>query len=478
MLRRDWRRLEENAVKRRLEGAPDGFPDPKSEADFILPRAMHFHLITPALREHRANRAGGEFGGVAIPAEVTEHHAFEFPGKQLFDDCRGGGVREMTVARLNALLHGPRTMRIVLQKFFVMIRLDHEGMDLTQALDHHLRRVTEIGNKPERARAGVKRVSDRIDRIVRNGKGLNGDIADRKIRPGPKKPPVPMSGQCSATDRFGRERVAINRDMKFPAEHFETADMIAVLVGEKHAIELVGSDPALREAQDELARAQAAIDEQPAMIGRDERAVPGAPAPEHRQSEHVGLVADALAILKQNCLSAAENRHPRFALALRPVRLHRPRMKPFVLSLLIGAIALFQTATARADEASHRKAAESLFGSMEMETLVSQSVDEMLAMQVQQNPALAPYQAQMKAFLNKYMSWASLKDDMTKIYTAEFSESELNELGNFYKTPLGKKAVKKMPALMAKGAEIGQKRVQEHLPELEAVFAPDQKKAP
>jgi hypothetical protein len=96
--------------------------------------------------------------------------------------------------------------------------------------------------------------------------------------------------------------------MKFPAEHFEAADMVAVLVGKKHAIELVGSDPALREAQDELARAQAAIDEQPAMIGRDERAVPSAPAPEHRQSEHVRLVADALAILKQNCLSAAENR--------------------------------------------------------------------------------------------------------------------------------------------------------------------------
>jgi hypothetical protein len=160
------------------------------------------------------------------------------------------------------------------------------------------------------------------------------------------------------------------------------------------------------------------------------------------------------------------------------MRLHRRRMKPFVLSILIGAIALFQTATARADEASHRKAAESLFSLMEMETLLTQSVDEMLAMQVQQNPALAPYQAQMKAFLNKYMSWASLKDDMTKIYTAEFSESELNELGNFYKTPLGKKAVRKMPALMAKGAEIGQKRVQEHLPELQAALAADQKKTP
>ena len=75
--------------------------------------------------------------------------------------------------------------------------------------------------------------------------------------------------------------------MKFSAKHFEAANVIAMFVGEENAIELVGSDAALGQAQDKLARAQAAIDEQPAMIGRDERAVPGAPAPEHRQCEHV-----------------------------------------------------------------------------------------------------------------------------------------------------------------------------------------------
>jgi hypothetical protein len=35
------------------------------------------------------------------------------------------------------------------------------------------------------------------------------------------------------------------------------------------------------------------------MIGRDERAVSRAPAPEHRQTEHVRLVADATGILKR-----------------------------------------------------------------------------------------------------------------------------------------------------------------------------------
>ena len=137
---------------------------------------------------------------------------------------------------------------------------------------------------------------------------------------------------------------------------------------------------------------------------------------------------------------------------------------------VVIALALLQPSALRADEASHKKAAESVLSLMGMESLLSQSIDQMLAMQVQQNPAIAPYQAQMKTFLSKYMSWASMKDDMAKIYMGEFTEPELNELYKFYQTPVGKKTVQRMPALMAKGAELGQKRMQEHLPELQAAI--------
>jgi hypothetical protein len=74
--------------------------------------------------------------------------------------------------------------------------------------------------------------------------------------------------------------------------------MITMFVREKHAIELVRSDPAPREAQDELTRAQPAIDEDPAMIGRDERTISRAAAPEHCQTEHARLLANEIGILK------------------------------------------------------------------------------------------------------------------------------------------------------------------------------------
>jgi hypothetical protein len=301
----EFRRLRIEAgsrsVEGRLERAADCFSDPKPHADLRLPGAMHFHLAAAALCEHRANRACGEFRRVAIAAEMTEHDALEFPGEQLLDHGCRRRIRKVTVPRLDPLLHRPGPMRIILQKFFVVIRLDDERLDLAQPLDHHLRRVTKIGDEPECARAGVKRVPDGIDRIVRDGKSLNGDIADRKVRTSPKQLPVSVCGQGSAADRFRRERVAINWDMKFPAKHFETANMIAMFVGEEDAIELVGGDSALGEAQDKLSRAQSAVDKQPAMIGRNERAVSRAPASEHRQTEHSRLVTDPLSVHKWKC---------------------------------------------------------------------------------------------------------------------------------------------------------------------------------
>jgi hypothetical protein len=114
-----------------------------------------------------------------------------------------------------------------------------------------------------------------------------------------------------------------------------------------------------------------------------------------------------------------------------------------------------------------RAAAEQLLNLMEMEKMMSQSVDQMLAMQMKQSPGMAQYEPQMRAFLSKYMSWGTVKEDMVKIYMAEFTEPEIKELIKFYQTDVGKKTVQKMPTLLAKSAELSQKRMQEHMPELQ-----------
>jgi hypothetical protein len=146
--------------------------------------------------------------------------------------------------------------------------------------------------------------------------------------------------------------------------------------------------------------------------------------------------------------------------------MQRPLMKIF-LSLLLALGVLISAPSALADEKSHREATEQLLNLMDMEKVMAQSVDQMLAIQVKQNPAMGQFEGQMRAFLGKYMSWASVKEDMIKIYMTEFTEPEIRELIAFYQTPVGKKTVQKLPALLQKSAELSQQRMQQHLPELQ-----------
>lgn len=121
-----------------------------------------------------------------------------------------------------------------------------------------------------------------------------------------------------------------------------------------------------------------------------------------------------------------------------------------------------------------------------METLKAMKIDEvlenaitsMLDMQLKQNPQIAKFRGVMLDFFKKYMSWDALKDDMAKIYAEEFTVDELHGLTAFYKTPLGQKLASKQTILMTKGAELGQKRVQDHMTELQQAIQAEAQKNP
>jgi hypothetical protein len=139
------------------------------------------------------------------------------------------------------------------------------------------------------------------------------------------------------------------------------------------------------------------------------------------------------------------------------------------LRILIVALCLFVPLAARAGEASpsHIQAAEELFRTMKIDILLDQTIDTILKAQVAQNPDLANVQDVIRQFLGKYMSWEVLKPQMVAIYTDAFTEAELREVNAFYNTPTGQKAITVLPGLMQKGMAIGQKTMQEHLPELQ-----------
>ena len=166
----------------RLKSAGSCFTDPEASADLALICATNFHLRPALLCEECFHGALGEFGSIAIAAEMAKHDALNFAGQQLLDHGRGGSVREMTMTRHDPLFDRPGPLRTALQKFLVVFRLDHERVDEAKSLHHQFGRVPEIGDETKPRARGMKSVTDRVDRVMRHRKTLDCDIANRKLR--------------------------------------------------------------------------------------------------------------------------------------------------------------------------------------------------------------------------------------------------------------------------------------------------------
>ena len=142
-------------------------------------------------------------------------------------------------------------------------------------------------------------------------------------------------------------------------------------------------------------------------------------------------------------------------------------MKSFKLSILVGLLSI---STITFANSASEKEAEKLLSTMGMENALTESMSQMVDIQLQQNPTLAPFKSVMMKFFNKHMSWESLKPEFVLIYSEAFTASELREINAFYATDTGKKTIEKMPTLMGQGAQIGAARVQGNIGELQSMI--------
>lgn len=142
-------------------------------------------------------------------------------------------------------------------------------------------------------------------------------------------------------------------------------------------------------------------------------------------------------------------------------------MKALQIGVLVGSF--FIESLAIAETESERKA-EILLSTIGVEEAMAQSMSQMLDLQLQQNPTLAPFRSVMMAFLEKHMSYESVKPELIRIYSEAFTEQELNEINNFYATNTGKKVIQLIPTLTIQGGQIAASRVQENIGELQAMI--------
>ena len=124
-----------------------------------------------------------------------------------------------------------------------------------------------------------------------------------------------------------------------------------------------------------------------------------------------------------------------------------------------------------ADSDSHRQAVEKLFELTHMQHKIELSVNNVLALQLQQSPELREHEELLTKFLEKNIGWTGMKDNLITMYMAAFTEQELNEINAFYSTPGGQKLIQRLPELIQQRDRLAMQRMQENIGELQQAIA-------
>lgn len=143
-------------------------------------------------------------------------------------------------------------------------------------------------------------------------------------------------------------------------------------------------------------------------------------------------------------------------------------MKSKLIGLLLSAALAFSP-NAWSD-AEAREAALAMMESINMERVLNQTIEQMVLMQLRNKPELQQFKDIMLSFFYKHMSYDSVKDEFADLYAEAFTAEELQQIAAFNATEVGQKALRELPTLAAKGAQIGQRRVQENRGELAAMI--------
>ncbi len=114
------------------------------------------------------------------------------------------------------------------------------------------------------------------------------------------------------------------------------------------------------------------------------------------------------------------------------------------------------------------RTAEAAFDRFVEVTDMAKAVDKTNELQldalIQQNPGMKAIEPELRKFFSDNVSWKAVSGDIRKVYLAEFTPSEMDDIANFYGTPTGKKAMQKMPGMMVKVQQIALKVLQTKMP--------------
>ena len=145
-------------------------------------------------------------------------------------------------------------------------------------------------------------------------------------------------------------------------------------------------------------------------------------------------------------------------------------LKTIITTLSILLLAM-TAGTGAADNSAHVQQVETLFRLTQMEQKVNEGIDNIMQLQMGQSPQLARHKEEIRAFFERQIGWAALKNDITQMYLRTFTEEELKAINDFYITPVGQKVITAVPELVQERNQLAMMRLQQNIGELERIVS-------
>lgn len=124
-------------------------PNRVRQGESLGSRAMNLGVAISSGLEFFQNGTGRECRRVAVLAEVREEDMPQVGACDFRDEVGRSLVRKVAVAREDALLHGPRTLRIILKQGLVVVGLQKHRIDAARRVHHLARGMAEVGEDGE-----------------------------------------------------------------------------------------------------------------------------------------------------------------------------------------------------------------------------------------------------------------------------------------------------------------------------------------
>ena len=208
------------------------------------------------------NNGAGQFGFVAVPAQMPEVNMLKIGGNKFGKHGSGGFVAEVPMATHDPLFDAPGAADIVLKQFHVVVRFEDQDIGSANTFHDELGCVTEISKETDATSIRAKHEANGIVGVMRDGKSFDGDFAELKGSAGVEETKIETGIFELEFDRFFGETIAVNRDGQFVAKRAKAVGVVGMFVREENAAQAFGRAANLGEPFTNLFGAETGIDQE------------------------------------------------------------------------------------------------------------------------------------------------------------------------------------------------------------------------